>query len=61
MRRRPKLLNCGFFVGANLLIGALSRGIDNAAHVGGLAVGAILGVVLYVSERSRLRSASAAQ
>jgi membrane associated rhomboid family serine protease len=47
------LLNCGFFVGINLLIGAFSHGIDNAAHVGGLVVGGIVGVVLYVWERHR--------
>jgi rhomboid protease GluP len=34
------------FVGYNLLYGAVSMGIDNAAHIGGLATGALVGALL---------------
>ena len=34
------------FVGYNLLYGVASTGIDNAAHVGGLVVGALVGALL---------------
>ena len=47
------LVNAGIFVGLNLLIGAGTPGIDNAAHVGGLAVGAALGMGLFLVQRFR--------
>jgi rhomboid protease GluP len=45
------LVNAGIFVGLNLLIGAATPGIDNAAHLGGLVVGAALGVGLFLVRR----------
>jgi membrane associated rhomboid family serine protease len=35
------------FVGLNLLIGMVSKGIDNAAHMGGLISGLLAGYMLY--------------
>ncbi|HEY6620166.1 MAG TPA: rhomboid family intramembrane serine protease [Steroidobacteraceae bacterium] len=51
--RKFILLNAGLFVGLNLLIGATSSGIDNAAHVGGLVTGVALGLVLFLAHRAR--------
>jgi rhomboid protease GluP len=38
------LVNVLIFVGLNLLLGSISMGIDNAAHLGGLATGILLGL-----------------
>jgi rhomboid protease GluP len=46
--RQLVLVNVAIFVGVNLFLGAVSHGIDNAAHVGGLATGAILGLVIFM-------------
>ena len=51
--RKFILLNAGLFVGLNLLIGATSSGIDNAAHVGGLVTGVAVGLVLFLAHRAR--------
>jgi membrane associated rhomboid family serine protease len=40
------------FIGFNLLIG-LTGGIDNAAHIGGLISGFIIGLVLYPSLKNK--------
>jgi rhomboid protease GluP len=46
--RSVVLVNAGIFVGLNLLIGAASVGIDNAAHVGGLVTGVVLGLGFFL-------------
>jgi rhomboid protease GluP len=48
------LVNVLIFVGLNLLLGSISTGIDNAAHLGGLATGILLGLII----RFAIRSAS---
>jgi len=47
-RRRPMLINMAVFLGYNLLIGT-SQGIDNAAHIGGLLSGVLIGYLWYLS------------
>jgi rhomboid protease GluP len=49
--RSVVLVNAGIFVGLNLLIGAASVGIDNAAHVGGLVTGVVLGLGIFLAGR----------
>jgi rhomboid protease GluP len=49
--RKFIFLSAGIFVGLNLLIGAATPAIDNAAHLGGLLTGALIGVALFVLNR----------
>ena len=47
---RYKTLNSGglaFMIAVNLIYGFTTSGIDNGAHLGGLAVGFLLGLMLY--------------
>jgi membrane associated rhomboid family serine protease/Tfp pilus assembly protein PilF len=40
------LRNIGIFIGANLFLGGMIGGTDNAAHIGGLIMGLILGALI---------------
>lgn len=51
--RRPLLLSIGFYVLYNLAYG-MKDGIDNAAHIGGLLSGMLIGYVYVFSTRSRV-------
>lgn len=42
------LVNVLIFVGLNLLLGSISSGTDNAAHLGGLATGIVLGLGIFL-------------
>lgn len=44
----------GIYVGINLLVG-LTGGIDNAAHLGGLFSGALIGIMLYKLDDRKIR------
>lgn len=54
--RKFIFINAGIFVGLNLLIGAATPAIDNAAHLGGLLTGALVGVALFVLNRMSHKS-----
>jgi rhomboid protease GluP len=45
--RRAILINVGLMVSLTLSYGAESAGVDNAAHLGGLAAGIVVGLTLY--------------
>lgn len=55
------LMNIGLFIILNLLLGAVSLGIDNAAHVGGLITGCALGLIIFLLDRSRHSTANAGE
>lgn len=48
--RRTVLIYLGIYVGFNLLYG-LKEGVDNAAHVGGLLSGIVIGLIYYLPLR----------
>lgn len=50
-QRKSLLYSIGFFVVYNLLLGAGKEGIDNAAHIGGLVSGAILGIIYLLADK----------
>lgn len=50
--RSSLLSSIGVFIVYNLLYGAKSQGIDNAAHIGGLVTGFIIGYIYFLSYRS---------
>ena len=59
--RNSLLQSIGIFLVFNLAYGAAKPGIDNAAHIGGLLSGLLIGTVYYFSFRSaRVRPALAA-
>jgi len=43
---KPFLIMIAFFIGYNIIVGLISTGIDNAAHVGGLLCGFFIGTLL---------------
>nr|WP_321409589.1 rhomboid family intramembrane serine protease [uncultured Carboxylicivirga sp.] len=53
--RKNFVISVFSFVGYNLLYGLTEEGIDNAAHIGGLVSGLVIGVIYYLSvKNSRL-------
>ena len=49
------LLNISVFVGYNIMIGFSKSGIDNAAHIGGLLTGIVIGYFYCMIEKEKMR------
>ena len=58
--RAGAFLFVGGIVGVNLLLG-LAPGIDNAAHIGGLVTGFVVGLLIWISAPKRRRRKAAAE
>lgn len=54
--RRALLPGAAVFVALNVLIGATSPEIDNAAHIGGFVLGVFLGFVFFLPWAARRQS-----
>lgn len=54
--RRVLMTNILFFVGLNLALGFMLPGIDNAAHIGGFLMGALLGFLIVLEARAKAQS-----
>jgi membrane associated rhomboid family serine protease/Flp pilus assembly protein TadD len=50
---KSQLTNLFVFAGFNLLYGAVRPGLNNAAHLGGLAGGLLMGIIIAVAVRNR--------
>jgi rhomboid protease GluP len=57
--RMALLFSAGAYVAVNLVLGLISRTTDNAAHVGGLATGAVLGLAIFAAKRANMWKRSA--
>jgi len=54
--RRVFMTNVLVFVGLNLALGFMVPGIDNAAHIGGFLMGALLGFLIVLEARAKAHS-----
>lgn len=50
-QRKSLLYSIGIFVVYNLLLGTGEEGIDNAAHIGGLVSGIVLGIIYFFADK----------
>lgn len=57
-QRKSLLYSIGIFVVYNLLLGAKEEGIDNAAHIGGLVSGIVLGIMYFFADKNESKRAS---